>query len=200
MARYIFLDLETTGLESGTDQITEAAWILDDGTERQFFVKHDRLPNEWVLTKSDYLNRIVLAQKVELREALEQLAGDCYRLTMERAAYEVVRETALGPFTATEYDEAKIEKVYLVGACPAFDDRFLRVAFGGNPIPYNYHVIDVEAMAMGLLGQDAPGSLKSLREALGIPGENPAAHTALSDAREVKIIFEAIRARAPVAK
>jgi hypothetical protein len=62
-------------------------------------------------------------------------------------------------------------------------------------LPYNHHLIDIEALVMGALGHDAPCSLKDLRIALGLEGENPAPHTALSDAREVKIIFDALRAR-----
>ncbi len=50
-------------------------------------------------------------------------------------------------------------------------------------------------MAMGALRHDKPCKLKELRAALGIDGENPAAHTALSDAREVKLIWDALRTR-----
>ncbi|MDB5095561.1 MAG: hypothetical protein JWO85_3662, partial [Candidatus Eremiobacteraeota bacterium] len=52
-----------------------------------------------------------------------------------------------------------------------------------------------EAMAMGALGHPQPCSLKDLRAALGIAGENEAPHTALADAREVKLIWDALRER-----
>lgn len=166
--RYLFCDIETTGLVAGVDEPTEIAWILDDGTERHFIVEHRRLPNDWVLRETDYLQRIALAPKTALADVLAALRADC------------------------------ADETYLVGACPAFDDRFLRLAFaaiGHTEPPYSYHVIDVEAVAMGALGHDKPCSLKDLRAALGIAGENPAAHTALSDAREVKLIWDALRRR-----
>lgn len=173
--KFIFLDLETTGLEAGVDQITEAAWILPDGTERQFLVEHTRLPNKWVLKNTDYLTRIAPAFKNGLNSVLWVLETDCMNLVKEN------------------------DPVYIVGACPAFDDRFLRAAYGNKGVPYHYHVIDVEAMAFGALGLPDMPSLKHLREALGIPGENEAAHTALADAREVKLIFDALRARSHAA-
>lgn len=168
MSKRIFLDLETTSTDDRVDQITEAAWILEDGSERQFFVEHDRLPNEWVLKNTDYVTRILPARKLPLQTVITQLALDC----------------SLNP-----------NDQYIVGACIAFDDRFLRRAFLGN-VPYHYHVIDIEAMAMGLLGWVEPRSLKDLRAALGISGENAAPHTALEDAREVQTIFNAILLKA----
>lgn len=185
MPKFIFLDLETTGLDAMVDQVTEIAWVQENDITYQNFVKHDQLPNAWVLHNTDYIQRIVPAVKLEFRDVLMALARAC----------------------------AALERPYLVGACPAFDDRFLRLGFARHKswlnaglghghefseTPYHYHILDVEALAMGALGHDEPCSLKDLRAALGLPGENLAPHSALADAQEVKIIFDALRARKEV--
>jgi DNA polymerase III epsilon subunit-like protein len=167
--RFIYLDIETTGLDFERDEITEVAWILDDGTERQFFIEHRASPSGWVLQNTDYSTRIKPASKVPVSAALDVLAADCMAL----------------------------KTPYLVGACIAFDDRFLRRANDGAwaaEAPYHYHVLDIEAVAMGATGAAFPGSLKDLRAALGIAGQNEAEHSALSDAREVKTIHDALLA------
>lgn len=166
----VFLDIETTGLDVEKDQITEIAWITYDYGQRVQLVQHDRLPNDWVLRHTDYLTRIAPVTKEPLDQVLSWLRYDIERVSTT-------------------------EPVYLVGACPAFDDRFLRKAYGEGKVPYHYHVIDIEAMAMGSLGLDFSPSLKDLRGLLGIEGQNEAPHHALADALEVKVIYEAITAR-----
>lgn len=204
--RVCFLDLETTGLDSEVEQITEAAWITQDLSgewhERQFFVEHDRLPNRWVLENTDYLTRILPAPKVSLHSVLEELA----RNVAGRIDYEHIENTA-------GFLQIKVPPVHIAGCCPSFDDRFLRKAFLSERVrawdaekyrysqltepPYHYHLIDVEAMAFAVSGLECMPRLKDLRDALGIPGENDAPHSALADAREAKLIYETILAMRP---
>lgn len=125
------------------------------------------MPNEWVLTKTDYIDRILRGgPKVHLHAALYAIKNAC-------SAWETT--------------------TYLVGANPAFDDRFLRKAFkniDNGEVPYHYHLIDVETLVMGKLGLVEPPKLKECRGLLGILGSNPAPHAGLSDAKEAKLIFD----------
>lgn len=186
--RYIFLDIETTGLNFEKDQITEIAWIRDTGEERSCIIDHDRRPNQWVVENTDYVERILKAENsYPLWMVLDALSRDC--VEMKRASSHINHNIPLS-------------NIYMVGRCPAFDDRFLRKAYatynkrlGNSETPYHDKVIDIEAMALGKLGLDRMPSLNKLRKLLGIPGDNEPAHRALDDAREVKIIFEALCAK-----
>lgn len=164
-AEMIFADLETTGLDSERDDITEIAWVTQRGQRAQFYVAYIGFPSLWSARNTAAMKERVSA--VSLHYALGRFFEACLELS-----------------------EGGTRDVHLVGACPAFDDRFLRKHF--RELPYHYHVIDVEAMAMGALGWTSPRSLKELRGALGIEGENESAHDALADAMEAKLIYDAI--------
>jgi oligoribonuclease (3'-5' exoribonuclease) len=161
---HVFFDLETTGLDSERDVITEIGYIFDD-TERHFYVPFDGFPSLWVARNTVAFE--IQTPTCTLQRALRELFKDCLELS-----------------------QGGSRDVYLVGACPAFDDRFLRKVF--REVPYHYHLIDVEAVAMGAFGWDTPKPLRHLREALCIPGANAKPHDALEDAREVKIIWDAL--------
>jgi DNA polymerase III epsilon subunit-like protein len=160
---YVFVDLETTGLDCETDAITEMAWIHGE-SERHYYVDYEGFPSVW--SARNTACRKEPKYTVNAGFALDQFFGECLELSKD--------DTSL----------------YLVGACPAFDDRFLRKCF--REIPYNYHVIDVEALAMGALGLPYPPPLRDLRLLLGLAGANEKPHDALADAREAKLIFERI--------
>lgn len=96
---------------------------------------------------------------------------------------------------------------HLVGACPWFDATFYEkfMVAHGLRNAWHYHMIDVEALAIGFLSGrlmeqqsstlELPLPWKSdwLSETLGLTRpEKKDRHTALGDAREVKMVFEFI--------
>jgi len=94
---------------------------------------------------------------------------------------------------------------HLVGAVISFDEKrveSLLRAHGHCP-GYHYHVIDVEAMAIGYLasrtdGYDArkmiapPWKSDELTEALGLTTSDEDKHTALGDARWAAAVYRAV--------
>jgi DNA polymerase III epsilon subunit-like protein len=180
---YIFLDLETTGLESD-DQITEAAWFAwlpgKLSGNMQMFVKHTKLPSLWVASESNYGTRILpkMASWVEPDVMLSELQRYCGDLRAKGA-----------------------EEVYLVGSNISFDDGFLVRASERSPYssapsvwrkrPYDYHLIDVETMAMQRCNLPVPPRTKDL---VGLLGLEPDArygdwHDALFDAHIAMLAF-----------
>lgn len=163
MPEFMFLDLETTGLESEVDQITEVAWKFLGEELRSYIVKHDRIPGEWSLKKTDYIQRILLSnQKEDFTQVMGWLSYDIRK---------------------------KVSPVYLVGANPAFDHSFLAKA---GVRGYHYRLIDVEVMAMQALHLIEPPGLKDCLKMLGLP-ENNAAHTASGDVLAVEMVFKHLR-------
>lgn len=93
---------------------------------------------------------------------------------------------------------------HLVGAVPSFDEERLRKLLRANGAcpEWHYHLIDVEALAVGWIfgkggGAKAVESLPWKSDALSIacgvdPPNEEERHTALGDARWAKRLYEAI--------
>lgn len=171
---YLFLDLETTGLDPDTDEIYEAAWIDPWGKEHTHLVEHKHLPSLWTLQNTDYTTRVLPAWG---KQTLAFIGSQLH--------------------IAKPYQT----EMYLVGANPAFDHGFLRKLFKAteHDQPYNYHLIDVEALVMEHCGLTHPPHLADCRALLGLPGSYKQ-HSALDDAREAKHIFEFLQHLHKVAK
>lgn len=98
---------------------------------------------------------------------------------------------------------------HLVGAIPSFDEERLRramLSFNLTPT-WHYHIIDVEALAVGWLANARWGAYPPARDfmadplpwdsrkvsaAVGVKPEDFRAHEALEDARWAKAIYEAV--------
>jgi len=169
IARYIFLDLETTGLDPERDVITQIAWrwrdeVTNSTMWRNFYVPFTGTCGVWAA-------RHTLANHREpnvssLDTALRSFMHTCLLLGVDGA------------------------KVYLVGANPTFDHSFLTRVM--REPPYDYHLIDVEAMAMALGGAHHPPTLREIRKLLGFEGQPLCNHDAAMDAEEVQFVFEAM--------
>lgn len=83
---------------------------------------------------------------------------------------------------------------HIVGAVPSFDagmlDPWLRR--NGECPTWHYHLVDVEALAAGKLGQAPPWNSEKLSRAIGIEPSEFDRHTALGDARWARAIYEAV--------
>jgi len=200
MTRIVFLDTETTGL-SLDDEIWEFAAIVrePDGAEWNYhlFIQHDvqrcnTLPEPFL---TDHQNRFPISDDphwhpdVWMREA---------------AAHEIAKVLSGRP--------------HIVGAVPNFDTERIAILlrrFGLEP-DWHYHLIDVEALAVGWLngvaaravdearmdGREAPPLDRSrtappwdsnaISRAVGVDPDAYDRHTALGDVLWVRAQYDAI--------
>jgi len=169
-ARFVFVDVEATGLDHGRHEMTEIAWIVrhEDGREeeRQFFPFHTTDgadPDALELTRYD--ERIAPRRRTPMSEWLPLFLRDA-------------------------------NQAIIVGAVPDFDARHLERAchrLGVKPT-WDHHLLDVETLALPLIatGPERPRSLARTCEALGVPFERDQAHGALYDARLAKAVFDRV--------
>lgn len=130
---FVFLDLETTGLDPAKHQAWEAAYAVGlDGPVQHGLLPHDAAnADPAAMHLNNYLVRMEQANQ-DLKTALK---------------FEGAFKTALQGAT-------------LVGANPAFDAAFLKARWGDTP--WHYRLLDVEAYAMPILGYDSPKGLKDI--------------------------------------
>lgn len=179
-AGIVFLDTETTGLDPFTEDVFEVAIIRDDGQECVFHLRPSPTTVHMMHPKAAEVNRYherTRAPGWQWHDTLKALA--------------VIHE--------------QLDGAHICGAVPDFDTRFLTETYkraGISPPRWHYHLIDIEAMAVGfLLGSstghtDAPLRLPwdsdELSAALGVTAPIEDRHTALGDARWVKRMYDAM--------
>lgn len=168
-----FVDTETTGLDADRHEIWEVGLIVD---EREF---------RWFLPVD--LGR---ADPVALR------IGGFY----ERHPYSGSGVANVRTF-ATDF--AKLTRGrHLVGAVVSFDEERLRKLLreNGECPGWHYHLIDVEALAVGFLcgtgpattSTELPWKSEELSHRVGVDPAGFEKHTALGDARWAKALYEAV--------
>lgn len=193
-SKVAFVDCETTGLDPDRHGIWEIAVIVD-GTE------------------------IVWQQALSERQ-LEQADPVALEMTGFRDRY--TPGDATTPSQSIRRLISLIEGRHMIGACPWFDsERLHRIVLGDirgvlrRDLPWHYHLIDVENLAVGYLAGRAstfdeygldmrrelgidrfdtavlPWKSRELSNALGIDFDDfQPAHTALADARWAKAMYD----------
>lgn len=194
MSEVVFVDTETTGLDPDRHEIWDVGLITPDGEEHQWFLPVD-------------LGR-----------------ADSVALSIGRFHDRYERDMATHPEDfAWEFAQLTRGK-HLAGAVISFDEERLRKllrAHGACP-EWHYHLIDVEALAVGFLhglrtvvteyeiptggdsyGADVlkaagvadtlPWSSYDVSRALGVePPSTDEQHSAIADARWAKRLYEAV--------
>lgn len=185
--KLFFTDCKTTGVDHARHEAWEIAWIVWDS---EFMTWREEVRRIW-------------PQALQCADPIALSINQFYQRT---------EPVVSAPVSAWDDPRAVAEEIayasagrHIVGACPWFDARFyekLLLANGYTPA-WHYHMIDVEALAVGWLSgfQDVnspvelplPWKSEWLSEQLGITRPDKSIrHTALGDTREVKATFEFI--------
>jgi hypothetical protein len=179
MSDLVFMDTETLGLQPEAP-VWEFAAIRRsvDGTEQEFHCFIDHYPLPWI-------------------DSLPDEFADDYRNRYNP-------EKAKTQWDALEMVRYATRGATVVGAVPNFDTERLqrmlvrmRLDCGGSYMPWHYHLVDVENLAVGFLagrGKILPPPWKSdeLSKAIGVDPEQFARHTAMGDVLWVQAQYDAI--------
>lgn len=185
MSGVVFVDIETTGLNPGYHDIWEVALIVDEEEFTWQMIPDLTRADSGALRVSRFYERANKAVAAENWDNPQTVAGKVAVLTANR---------------------------HLVGAVPSFDAGFLSrfLHRQGFRDAWHYHLIDVEALAIGYLwgihdmesdeirraGIDTatglPWDSEALSRVLGVDPDKFDRHTALGDARWAKAIYEAV--------
>lgn len=192
MSGVCFVDTETTGLDPDRHPIWNVGLIEPDGRETEWFLPVDlSTADAFALNIGHYDDRHpwgngMLTRNFDERPLLTQV---------ETFAREFMRRTW---------------GHHLAGAVVSFDEERLRRLLRANGAcpGWHYHLVDVEALAVGYLARkvhenseagyddslrpSVPWKSTDLSLAVGVDPEGFERHTALGDARWAKAIYEAV--------
>jgi hypothetical protein len=206
MSEVVFVDTETTGLDHDRHEVWDIALIDDDG-EHEWHIRPQNLhdADEGALRITHYYERVAAAGFEEKE------VTDGYPAKTRTVRYPKFWSRTSRQGIASEIAVRTAGK-HLVGAVPWFDARFLAGLLhreGFTPA-WHYHMVDVEALAVGWLAGGAgrvwsperaeperssyqpPWNSDGLSFALGVATPKEDRHTAIGDARWAKAMYEAV--------
>jgi hypothetical protein len=211
---WIFVDVESNGLDHDKHQAVEVAWWnLDKGDAGLFVPRHDM---HKILFESDL-------GSMKINRYVDRIPGQEQDNERGSAVYDLWRTFAgLAPLDGkfppieirmpgTEPSPEPVKRA-LVASNPDFDSRMLRKLFrettstkqlARHGDPWHYKMIDLGAYAMGVLGLDYPPGQSEVCERLGIDMGDQ--HSAMADVQagglcmlKLRTLREMIAARTPV--
>lgn len=191
MTPICFIDTETDGVHPDR-KVWEIAMIRrSDKGERykEFFVEIDlSTADPFGLKVGGFYERHPLGRSIATGSGVEQYDQErvASTLSMTDAALAVARMT---------------HGAHLVGAVPNFDAECLAALLRNERLipSWHYHLVDVEAMAVGFLAHTTtlalPWKSDDLSRAIGVePPSETARHTAMGDAEWAMRIYDRITA------
>jgi len=188
MTRLCFLDLETTGLEPDRHEVYEIGLIVREPGSSPDLEWRWWLPID--LGRADP-NALKIGRFFERRPPQSRTWSGALQWAPDSGKVEQADtwEVAASVMELTA-------GAHLVGAVPSFDAGFLAplLRTRGCCPAWHYHLVDVEALAAGLLQAEPPWKSNDLSRKVGIEPDQFDRHTALGDARWAKAIYDAVMA------
>jgi DNA polymerase III epsilon subunit-like protein len=188
VTKIVFLDTETTGLDSDRHEVWEIGAIArtDEGDVEY-----------WWQLRPDLATADAGGLRIG-RYYERNLAGTYgvgFAMRREHPDNEVAEDKwgHDAPKVASQLARL-LDGVTLVGAVPDFDARFLTrfLRTNGEAPTWHYHLVDVETLAAGALRQAPPWDFDQLLAAYELKYDEADRHTALGDARMVRDLYDAV--------
>lgn len=195
MTKIVFLDTETTGLSDRAEVWEIGAILREQG--------HPDTEYAWQIrpTLADVEPtglRIGRFYERLMPQLLSSAPGTAWRLTdpdVDSYARDDAARHTVGEFVAGQL-ALMLDGAILVGAVPWFDERKLQPFLEQHRqcATHRYHLVDVEALAAGKLGEAPPWNFDTLLARFGLTYDEADRHTALGDARMVRDLYDAVLA------